>query len=269
MSTNILISACYVFSFCVYHFFEIYLQKSLGFMKSFILNIVIIIAVIVFSILFHVVTYHPSHANVVQKKIEIIKENKIRTLDHDLSLKDKNELHLKYAVQNGLKKTYRTDKEFLLAIDSLRYKNELVYISDKKNYIVDDLTHSHPYLTKDARDLLSEIGDRFNRKQIENHMKPYKMLVTSLLRTERSQISLRKQNVNATRETTAHLYGTTFDISRKKFVKKNFFGKAEGCNQASKYEKLLENVLKELRDEGRCVVVKENKQACFHITVAE
>jgi hypothetical protein len=185
----------------------------------------------------------------------------------DISLCDKNDIHLFFARRNGLQKTYKTDKEFLQAADSLRNCGSLVYISDKKNYILKRLTHSHPYLTREARELLHEIGLRFDKKQIEKGLKPHKIIVTSLLRTEQSQKSLRRVNVNATQETTSHLYGTTFDISHQKFVKKDFFGN-ESFVYRVEYKKILEEVLQELRLEQRCVVVRERKQACFHITVA-
>ncbi|MDR1739552.1 MAG: DUF5715 family protein [Bacteroidales bacterium] len=208
------------------------------------------------------------YASENKSEIVDISKKKNRTLDYNTALKDNNELHLKYALQNGLKKTYESNKEFLAEVDSLRHKGELVYISHKKDYIIDSLTHSHPYLTRQARDLLTEIGVRFNKKQIEKGLKPHKIMVTSLLRTEGSQKSLSRGNANATQQTTSHLYGTTFDISNKKFVQKDFMGN-EKYHSIRKYHNLLEEVLKELRHEGRCVVVKELRQACYHITVVE
>ena len=239
-------------------------------MKSFFLKIGTVILAIICSFAFLIIVHGlDSGKNNVEnfENLELPQKPQ-RTLDFDTSLRDKNVLHLKYAVANGLKETYKTDSDFLAAADSLVLMGELILISDKKSFVVEELTHSHPYLTEKAYDLLSEIGKRFQEKQAEHKLKPRKMIVTSLLRTEKSQSSLRRRNVNATRDTTAHLFGTTFDIAKNKFVKKDFFGNNEYYS-GTRYQRLLEEVLKELREEGRCVVAREKRQACFHITVVE
>jgi hypothetical protein len=92
------------------------------------------------------------------------------------------------------------------------------------------------------------------------------MVITSMLRTEQSQKSLRRRNFNATKSTTSHLYGTTFDISAQRFVRYDFLGNKSETSRGI-YQKLLEEAVKELRNEGRCVVMREYKQACLHITV--
>ena len=90
------------------------------------------------------------------------------------------------------------------------------------------------------------------------------MKVTSVLRTKHGIKKLRRSNRNAV-EASAHQYGTTFDISYAKFL----------CDSVTvnrtqeDLKNLLGEVLKAIRDEGKCYVKYERKQGCFHITVRD
>ena len=180
-------------------------------------------------------------------------------------LSDVNDVHLGFATSGGIK-PFKTNEMFLIASDSLRSVGALTYIVSCREFEVEKLSHSHPYLTRSARQLLIDIGERFRQKQIEKGLKVHKMVITSMLRTEQSQKSLRRRNFNATKSTTSHLYGTTFDISAQRFVRYDFLGNKSETSRGI-YQKLLEEAVKELRNEGRCVVMREYKQACLHITV--
>lgn len=178
--------------------------------------------------------------------------------------KDLNAVHLKYAKQNGIS-GFRSNKSFRKEVDNLLDNDKLVHIENTKYYIVKKLTHSHPYLTPKAEKLLEDIGKRFHKKLDEKELGKYRFQVSSLLRTEETQRGLSQSNVNAS-SNTSHLYGTTFDISYKKLVKTRLFGiKAQVTNGQA--IKLLSQAIGELRKEGRCVVVTERFEACFHITV--
>ncbi len=182
-------------------------------------------------------------------------------------LSDVNDIHLGFAQSCGIE-SFKKNDDFLSVADSLCAIGKLVYITPCREYDIDKLSHSHPYLTRPAKQLLLDIGERFRQKQIEKGLKVHKMVVTSMLRTEQTQKSLRRRNVNATNSTTSHLYGTTFDISAQKFVKYDFLGNKSECSRGI-YQKLLEEAVRELRAEGRCVVMREYKQACIHITVTD
>ena len=129
-------------------------------------------------------------------------------------------------------------------------------------YIVDRLTHSSPYLVKDAADLLYEIGANFQDSLRNKHLPAYRVVVTSVLRTDADVKSLSKRNINAS-ERSVHCYGTTFDISYKRFVKID-----ENSEDARDVDLIavLAEVLRDLKKAGRCYVKYEIKQACFHIT---
>ena len=130
-----------------------------------------------------------------------------------------------------------------------------------KDFHIDKLSHSMPYLVPEAERLLHDIGRSFSDTIRARGGKRYKIKVTSLTRTDVTVRRLRRRNSNATQES-AHRFGTTFDISYSKFI----------CCDSSYviHEGDLKNILAEvlyrLRREGRCYVKWERKQGCFHIT---
>ena len=180
--------------------------------------------------------------------------------------RDYNDVHLMYARRNGIS-PFKSTIEFHDGIDNLVRDDRLVKISSNKYYVVKGLSHSHPYLTPGAAQLLEDIGKRFRKKLDENGMGNYAYHVSSLLRTKESQKNLSRMNVNAA-SNTSHLYGTTFDIAYNSVVKEPlpwikievFDAKAIG---------LLSESIGELRRERRCVVVTERIEKCFHITVVQ
>lgn len=138
----------------------------------------------------------------------------------------------------------------------------IVRIGSCREYYLAELTHSYPYLVPEAADLLREIGARFADSLAARGGGAYRPKVTSVLRTPHTVGKLRRVNRNAT-ENSAHQYGTTFDISYSKFV----------CDDSTQTHRTFEDlknllavIVRDLRDEGRCYVKHERRQACFHIT---
>ena len=177
-------------------------------------------------------------------------------------LNDQNEIHLIHAQKNGLKKTFDTNAEFLSKLDSLKNKFILVEVTETPYYQLKSLTHSQPYLIPEAVDMLNEIGYRFQQRLAEKKYNNYRFRITSLLRTEETQNNLSHRNSNASSHS-AHLYGTTVDISYK-----NFYNTKKDTIESS-YEAVqtLTKVLIEMRQECKFLAVRERKQSCFHITV--
>ncbi len=138
----------------------------------------------------------------------------------------------------------------------------LVRIKSTKDYYVDSLTHSYPYLTSTAAGLLEEIGQRFQDSLKNRGGGAYRFKVTSILRTDRTVGKLRRVNRNAVGES-AHSYGTTFDISHSKFICDNPNGVKRNFEDL---KNLLAEIVNDLRNEGFCLVKHERKQACLHIT---
>ena len=137
----------------------------------------------------------------------------------------------------------------------------LVRVRSCREYYVDRLTHSYPYLVPEAADLLSEIGARFNDSLRARGGGSYRLKVTSVMRTPFTVGKLRRVNRNAT-DSSSHKFATTFDISYAKFI----------CDSitVSRTQEDLKNLLGEVlyavRAEGKCYVKHERKQGCFHIT---
>lgn len=168
--------------------------------------------------------------------------------------KDLNDVHLNSAMSIGIEPI--TDMASVWEIN-----RPLEKIESCKEYFVDELTHSLPYLVSNAAILLREIGQRFNDTLAVRGGGYYRIKVTSVLRTPATIKKLRRRNRNATKSS-AHQYGTTFDISYRKFI-------CDSVNIPRTQEDLkglLAEILQDLRDEGRCYVKHERRQGCFHIT---
>lgn len=143
-------------------------------------------------------------------------------------------------------------------------RRPLEKIETNKDFVVDELRHSYPYLVPEAAQLLHDIGRNFQDSLASRNGGRYRIIVTSVLRTPTTVKRLRRVNGNATQEST-HQYGTTFDITYTRF------NPAEGrdINSQEDLKNLLAEVLLDLREQGRCMVKYERKSPCFHITVVK
>lgn len=156
------------------------------------------------------------------------------------------------------------------ALQSTPFKGELnekelstlALIESNPFYRVDRLTHSIPYLIPEAKTLLDQIGEDFTIALQERGIPPYRIIVTSLTRTQQQQQRLSKRNVNAASES-SHSYGTTFDISWSRFDKVH--KQSEHISDAI-LKKVLASILQQYQKAHRCYIKHEKKQACFHIT---
>ena len=146
-------------------------------------------------------------------------------------------------------------------------KAELVYVGASPFYVIDpSMNASIPYLIPRASLLLHDIGRRFLDSLAVKRIPLHTIIVTSVLRTEADVARLRHTNVNAN-EQSCHRFGTTFDISYSRYhtVSPDYDAPRRTVqNDTLKY--VLSEVLRDLRQEGRCYVKHEVKQGCFHIT---
>lgn len=169
---------------------------------------------------------------------------------------DLNDRHLEVAKRTGLKQIPRTRED---VGDGLG----LVRISDSDCYVVDDLRYSVPYLTKGAARELDNIARAFRDSLRSKNLLDYKLIVSSILRTEEDVAKLRRSgNPNAS-DNSAHCYGTTFDITYTRYYSED---ESEAFMQPYELTKVLGEVLRDERDAGRCIVKYERKEHCFHIT---
>ena len=179
-------------------------------------------------------------------------------IDYAVAFNDSNHVQLVAAQRWGVPPV--KDRE-----DAEQRKQELVYMACSPYYDMAHLDASVPYLVPHAAILLQDIGMAFTDSLLMRNMPLYRMVVSSVLRSEADVLRLRRTNKNAT-EQSCHLYGTTFDINYTVF---------KPVGNAREVDKDMENLLKnilgqvlyDLRSQDRCYVKYERVQPCFHITV--
>ena len=144
--------------------------------------------------------------------------------------------------------------------DAEKRMKELVYVGASPYYHIDPLYSSIPYLVPRAAVLLQDIGQAFYYSLYVKGVPFNQLIVTSVLRTENDVEKLRRRNGNAT-ERSCHLFGTTFDICYNRY---------HPVTQPVRDDTLkwvLCEVLRDMREQGRCYIKYEVKQGCFHMTV--
>lgn len=187
------------------------------------------------------------------------KPNKIAYhLNANRIFRDGNDVHLAVANQIGIKPLASRDGvedvlDKLVAIDDERFV---------ESFVLDKLTHSTPHLVPEAAKLLEDIGYAFQDSLRNKHKSEYRVVVTSVLRTDADIKKLSKRNINSIPDS-PHRYATTVDISYARFSKID-----ENASDVSEYDlkSVLTEVLRDFREQGRCYVKYEIKQGCFHIT---
>lgn len=183
-----------------------------------------------------------------------------RSIKYSEKFRDLNAQHLAAAQAIGLSHRPANRDE------AAKMRKELTLISTNKNYIVEDLTHSIPYLVPTAAHRLDALGEEFADILERNHLPHYRFCVSSVLRSLEDVKRLQRSgNVNAT-DQSAHNYGTTFDIAYWRYDK---------VSQTADYmtddnlKLVLAQVLLNQQRAGHIYVKYEAKQCCFHITVRD
>ena len=201
-----------------------------------------------------------------KKKDMSLKLNEPRNIKGVISYRrtfgDLNEAHLNVAQAIGITPiASRKEAEHM--------KEKLQHIETNDLYVVDSLTHSIPYLIKGAAQLLDTIGTNFLDSLTAKGLNPNKIIVTSVLRTEDDVKRLRRRNGNAS-VNSAHFYGTTFDVSWKRFKKvEDEDGRPLQDVSSDTLKLVLSEVLRDLRKADKCYIKYELKQGCFHITMLQ
>ena len=188
------------------------------------------------------------------------KHVEIKELDYATLFNDQNGVQLKSARKFGIKQTLKNRD----AADDV--KDSLIHIKGNSHYSIAKLTHSIPYLTNGAEELLDIIGKNFLDSLESKGLNPNKIIVTSLLRTQEDIVKLQRSNPNSVKNS-AHCYATTFDITYARYDKIKFknFRRCESVEKET-LKNVLGEVLRDLRKQNKCYVKYEVKQRCFHVT---
>ncbi len=175
-------------------------------------------------------------------------------------------------------------------MSGLAQRGRLVRMDDTTRYwVVDTLTQSAPFLTPDAVAMLAEMGRRFQARLDSLGLPRFRMEVTSVMRTAQGQAELRRTNANASRIVSAHEFGTTLDVSHLRFAAPanplpdsgaktasdprvaQLYALAldsVAARNASALSAVLGRVIREMKGEGKLLVMMERQQAVYHMTVA-
>lgn len=168
---------------------------------------------------------------------------------------DSNDLQLVAARANGVGAISTLRSAYNLA-------QPLVKIQSCNAFSVDTLKYSMPFLVPKAALLLRDIGLAFSDSVRARGGGECRIRVTSLTRSDFTVKHLARRNRNASLNS-CHRFGTTFDIS---WIHFDCLDPRHIVNEGDMKNTLAE-VLYEMRRQGRCYVMWERKQSCFHITV--
>jgi hypothetical protein len=199
-----------------------------------------------------------------------------------------NATHVAAARNNGVGPV--RDSTHLAA---LVQRGALVQLPDSTEWwVLRELNQSLPYVTPGTKAALEEIGRRFHARLDEHGLPPFRLDVTSVLRTDQQQAALRRRNPNASQTTSSHEFGTTLDIAYLSFaapkvLDERSLGAASGDQPGpdlraeltarldtlgTRYAPHLEGelgaVLQQLQRAGMVLTLRERTQPVYHITVA-
>ncbi len=181
-----------------------------------------------------------------------------RTFSYKQQFNDNQSRQIRAAQSLGLAAPLRDRDE------AQHHRRHLREVCSCDNFIVDDLTHSVPYLVPKAADELQRIGEGFADILARNDLPHYRFHVSSVLRTEDDVRRLQKSgNINSVTKS-CHCYGTTFDLTYSDFEKTARTG---DYMTPDNLKLVLAQVLLNEQRAGRIYVKYEWQQACFHITV--
>ena len=151
----------------------------------------------------------------------------------------------------------RNEKELRKKIS----EGKLVKVRTGRLYIIDKMTFSSPYITRESKMLLDEIARRFRKKVSDKGLRDSRFFITSMTRKTDNLKSLRRHNSNSSANS-PHLYGNAFDISYKRFSVRKMV--LTNCDKKFLKEALAE-VIWQMRNEKQCWATYERMQNCYHV----
>ena len=176
------------------------------------------------------------------------------------------------------------------ARDSLVAAGALVQLEDSTAHWIVRPGTSPAYVVPHMPALLEELGRRFQDRLAEMGLPPYRIEVTSALRTSERQARLRGRNPNAAAGVSSHEFGTTVDLSYAAFappaerppeilarVPAEFAPhvgrivdlalESVSARKSRELGAIFSRVLLEAQSEGLALVIYERQQTVYHLTV--
>lgn len=175
--------------------------------------------------------------------------------------------------------------------DSLLATGQLIQLEDSTHHWIIRRGSSPAYVVPHMRTLLEVLGTRFQERLAEMELPPYRLEVTSALRTTARQAELRRSNANAAAGVSSHEFGTTVDLSYAAFappadppgeilvgIPNEFAPHVErivdlalesvSARKSRELGAIFSQVLREAQAEGLALVIYERQQTVYHLTVA-
>lgn len=176
------------------------------------------------------------------------------------------------------------------AVDSLVSAGRLIQLEDSTQYWIVRPGDSPARVVPDLRAALEVLGTRFQERLSEMGLPPYRLEVTSALRTAERQAELRGSNANAAAGVSSHEFGTTVDLSYAAFappadvpadiidgvpeellphvrrIADLAFESVSG-RKSRELGRIFSQVLAEAQGEGLVLVIYERQQTVYHLTV--
>lgn len=176
-------------------------------------------------------------------------------------------------------------------LDSLLEAGRLVQLEDSADHWIVRERTSPAYVVASMPILLETLGARFHERLAELGLPPYRMEVTSALRTTERQARLRRSNANAAAGVSSHEFGATVDLSYAAFAPPADSEEAIPAStppelrphlervvdlalesvsgrKSRELGKIFSEVLAAAQDEGIALVIYERQQTVYHVTVA-
>ena len=148
-----------------------------------------------------------------------------------------------------------------LSIIDIKAEKRLHRIKAGRNYLIDNLDYSHPYLSTEGKALLDKIDAEFGSSIEGTDLQGSRFILTSLTRTKENVTNLKKININAS-DRSAHMYGGCFDITYRRFDNKN---KNLDANDLYRLKETLAEIIYKLMQQDKCWATKEKREPCFHV----
>lgn len=175
--------------------------------------------------------------------------------------------------------------------DALVEEGRLVELTDStEHWIVRERT-APTWVVPSMLFLLETLGGRFQSRLAEMGLPPYRIEVTSALRTTEHQARLRRTNANAAAGVSSHEFGATVDLSYAAFAPPadppqtvpssappafhphlerigDLALESVSARKSRELGKIFSQVLREAQEEGLALVIYERQQTVYHVTVA-
>ena len=197
-----------------------------------------------------------------------------------------NASHVASARRNGVRA--RDDQ----TVDSLIEAGRLVALEDSTRYWIVRPRTAPTNVVPEVRALLETLGRRFQERLAALDLPPYRIEVTSALRTAERQARLRGSNANAAAGASSHEFGTTVDLSYAAFAPPyetpdvlppgapdmlrphverlvDLALESVSARKSRELGRIFSEVLAEAQDEGIALVIYERQQTVYHLTVGD